>query len=73
MTKWEFIITHPNAKEMIAAELAYAYMSALNDASNLSKDEILIASRDMELFNKAKENYLKELDSIKTDYAGVVA
>lgn len=73
MTKWEFIISNPNAKQLIAEELAYAYMTALRNASDASIEEIKFAAKSSEVYEKAKESYLQELDSLKTDYLGVIA
>lgn len=73
MTKWEFIISNPHAKQLIAEELAYAYMTALRNAADASIEEIKFAAKSSEVYEKAKESYLQELNSLKTDYLGVIA
>lgn len=74
MTKWEFIMSYPEAKDIIARELANAYVIGLESGHHIPDEEYQSLVEHQETFIKTLEDaYKKDLDSPKADYAGVCA
>ena len=73
-SKWDFIIGCGKPQDIVAKELAYAYILGLETGHKMSDAEYVNLLNNQETFIATMiRNYLSELNCQKADYYGVIA